>query len=201
METIADFGKRIQAMRSELGEQTIAIQKLAVAIAESERQIGRRDQVTRLRILKSRILWEVENIRQMESAAQSSNNNITLFGKAPAASIFGSIFTAATRHKDVYKTGVKLAGSVLSKNIPFGTVLIAVGQAGLSKGLKIIPVSFFARELNKTEAEVEARLKGNGYLLMTPEVFAKVLEKVEREILDGSVSLPMAIDEVIKRIV
>ena len=69
METIADFGKRIQAMRSELGEQTIAIQKLAVAIAESERQIGRRDQVTRLRILKSRILWEVENIRQMESAA------------------------------------------------------------------------------------------------------------------------------------
>ena len=70
----------------------------------------------------------------------------------------------------------------------------------MSEGLKIIPVSCFARELNKTEAEVEASLKGNGYLLMTPEVFAKILEKVEREILDGSVSLPMAIDEVIKRI-
>ena len=45
---------------------------------------------------------------------------------------FGSLYTAFARHKDAYKTGVKLAGSVLSKKIPFGTVLIAVGQAGLS---------------------------------------------------------------------
>ncbi len=200
METIADFGKRIQAMRSELGEQTIAIQKLAVAIAESERQIGRRDQVTRLRILKSRILWEVENIRQMESAAQSSNNNITLFGRAPAAFIFGSIFTAATRHKDAYKTGVKLAGSVLSKNIPFGMVLIGIGKEGLPEDLKIIPVSRFARESNKTEPEVEMSWKHDGSLLMSPEEFAELLDKVEREILDGSASLPMAVDEVIKRI-
>ena len=194
METIADFGKRIQAMRSKLGEQTIAIQKLAVAIAESERQIGQRDQVTRLRILKSRILWEVENIRQMESAAQSSNNNITMFGRAPAAFIFGSIFTAATRHKDAYKTGVKLAESVLSKKVPYGTILIAIHEKGLPDDLKIVPVSRFARESNKTESEVETDWKHDGSLLMTPEQFAELLDKVESGILDGSYSLPVGID-------
>jgi len=136
----------------------------------------------------------------MELAAQSRANNITLFGKAPAAFIFGSLYTAATRHKDAYKTGVKLARSVLNKKIPFGMVLIGIGKEGLPEDLKIIPVSRFARESNKTEPEVEMSWKHDGSLLMSPEEFAELLDKVEREILDGSASLPMAVDEVIKRI-
>jgi hypothetical protein len=43
-------------------------------------------------------------------------------------------------------------------------------------------------------------INGDGSLLMSPEEFAELLDKVEREILDGSASLPMAVDEVIKRI-
>jgi len=201
METIVNLSTRIKQLSLEVEQQTVAVSELAVSFADGAQRQVRNDQAILLRSLKTRIMWEVENIRRMELAAQSRDNNITLFGKAPAAFIFGSLYTAATRHKDAYKTGVKLAGSVLSKEIPFGMVLIGIGKEGLPEDIKSIPVSCFARELNKTEAEAEASLKGKGYLLMTPEVFAKVLEKVEREILDGSVSLPMAVDEVIKRIV
>jgi hypothetical protein len=197
METIASFEELIQTMRSELGEQAIAVKELAISFADGEQRQVRSDQATILRNLKTRILWEVENIRQMELAAQSSDNNITLLGRAPVAFIFGSIFTATTRHKDAYKTGVKLAGSVLSKNIPFGMVLIGIGKEGLPEDLKIIPVSRFARESTKTEPEVEASWKHDGYLLVTPEQFAELLDKAAQAVLDGSLCLPIAVDELI----
>jgi len=200
METIVDLSTRIKQLSLEVEQQTVAISELAVSFADGAQRQVRSDQAILLRSLKTRIMWEVENIRRMELAAQSRANNITLFGKAPAAFIFGSLYTAATRHKDAYKPGVKLAGSVLSKKIPFGMVLIGIGKEGLPEDLKIIPVSRFARESNKTEPEVEMSWKHDGSLLMSPEEFAELLDKVEREILDGSASLPMAVDEVIKRI-
>ncbi len=184
-------------MRSELGEHTVAVKELVVAITESERQIVRRDQAIRLGILKSRIMREVKDIERTESAAQYRATKRALFGGAPAAFISGSLYTASARHKDAYKTGVKLAGSVLSKKIPFGTVRIAIGKEGLPEDLKIIPLSRLARESSKSESEVEDSLKSNGYLLMTPEQFAELLDKMECGILDGSLCLPIAVDELI----
>jgi len=200
METIVDLSTRIKQLSLEVEQQTVAISELAVSFADGAQRQVRSDQAIFLRSLKTRIMWEVKNIRRMELAAQSRDNNITLFGKAPVAFILGSLYTVATRHKDAYKTGVKLAGSVLSKKIPFGVVLIGIGKEGLPGDLKIIPVSRFARESNKTEPEVEMSWKHDGSLLMGPEEFAELLDKVEREILDGSASLPMVVDEVIKRI-
>ena len=197
MENIDDLSTRIKQLSLEVEQQTAAVSELAVSFADGAQRQVRNDQAILLRSLKTRIMWEVENIRRMELAAQSRDNNITLFGKAPAAFILGSLYTAATRHKDAYKTGVKLAGSVLSKEIPFGMVLIGIGKEGLPEDLKIIPASRFARESNKTEPEVETSWKDDGYLLMTPEQFAELLDKVEQAVLDGSLCLPMAVDELI----
>ena len=70
----------------------------------------------------------------------------------------------------------------------------------MPEALKIIPASRLAREFSKSESEVEDSLKLNRYLLMILGQFAELLDKMECEILDGSASLPMAVDEVIKRI-
>ena len=178
METIVDLSTRVKQLSLEVEQQTVAISELAVSFADGTQWQIRSDQAILLRSLKTRIMWEVENIRRMELAAQSRDNNITLFGKAPTAFILGSLYTAATRHKDAYKTGVKIASSVLSKKIPFGMVLIGIGKEGLPEDLKIIPASRFARESNKTEPEVETSWKHDGYLLMTPEQFAELVDKV-----------------------
>ena len=199
METIASFEELIQTMRSELGEQAIAAQELAVAIEESERQIVRRDQVTRLRILRSRIMEEVQNIKRSESASQSSANTRALLSSGTVF-IFGSLFMAEMGRKDALDIGSRLAELSLTKNIPFGLVLIAIGKEGLPEDLKIIPVSRFARESTKTEPEVEASWKHDGYLLVTPEQFAELLDQVEQAVLDGSVCLPLARSEVMRQI-
>ena len=199
MGTIADFEKWIGMMRSELGQQVIALEKLSVAFVENDIQLIRHDQVARLRILKARIMREVEDIERMETTAQRGANTQALLGGAAVLTL-GSIFSAAKGRKDALNIGARMAGSVLSRKVPFGTVLIAVGKGGLPDDSKIIPLSRLARESNRSESEVETSLKYGGYLLMTPDTFAKVLDKVECGILDGSVSLPIDIDEFSKQV-
>ena len=199
METIAHFGKLIKEMHSELREQTTAIKELAVAFAKGNRELAQHDQLTYLGIVKSRMMREVEDIKRMESAAQTGSAEGALLGGV-AAFTLGSLFAAGRGRKDAPQFGVRLAESILTRQVPFGTVLIAVGKGGLPDDLKVIPLSRLARELHKSELEIEASLKHNGYRLMTPEKFAKVLDKVERGILDGSVSLPIVIDEIIEQI-
>ena len=186
-------------MRSELGQQVIAVKRLAVTFAEGDIQLVRHDQVTCLGTLKSRIMREVEDIKRMESAAQTGSDKGALLGGVIAFAL-GSLFAAARGRKDVPQFGARLAGSILSRAVPFGTVLIVAKKGGLPEDMKVIPLSRLARELNKSESEVEASLKHDGYRLMTPKTFAKVLDKMECGILDGSVSLPIVIDRIIEQI-
>ncbi|MFC1861252.1 hypothetical protein ACFLYL_03125 [Chloroflexota bacterium] len=186
-------------MSLEVERQTVAVSELAVSFADGAQRQVRHEQASFLHSLKSRIMWKVENILRMELAAQTGSTKGALLGGAVAL-VFGSLFAAARGHKDVYKTGVELAILALNKDIPFGTVLIAIGKEGLPEDLRIIPVSRFARESKRTDLEVEASWKHDGYLLVTPEQFAELLDKVEREILNGSASLPMAVVEASKRI-
>lgn len=200
METIADFEKWIGTIRSEIGQQVISLKKLAVAFTEGNIQLIRHDQVARLRILKSRITKEVEDIKQMESAAQSSANTGALLGAGVMFAI-GSLFVAATRHKDAYKAGAKLATSILSKEVPFGTIFIAIGKKGIPEDVKAVSVSRLARESRRSESETKAGLKDKGYTLITPEQFDQLIDKVEQAVLDGSVCLPLARSEVMKQLI
>ncbi|MFC1893163.1 hypothetical protein ACFLYR_03895 [Chloroflexota bacterium] len=135
METIADFEKWIGTMRSELGQQAIAVKRLAVAFAECDIQLIRRDQVACLQILKSRIMAEVESIKQVESATQMGSDIGALLSGG-AAFIIGSLFAAANGRQDACNIGVQWASSALSKEVPFGTVLITIDGQGVPKGIK-----------------------------------------------------------------
>lgn len=195
METTTSFEGLIQAMRSKLGEQTIAIRELAIAIAESETQIGQRDQVTRLGILRSRIMSEVKDIERTESAAQSRAVMKTLFCDAPVAFTFSSLFLDAFGLKNAPQIGAHLMLSTLAKKDPFGTILIAIGLEGIPKDVNAMAISCLARESNRSESDVKTSLKQAGHLLLTPEQFTDLLDKMESGILDGSYSLPLTFNE------
>jgi len=93
-----------------------------------------------------------------------------------------------------------MAGSVLSKTVPFGTVLIRIGKEGIPEDVKVIPVSRLARESKRSKSDVVASLKRNGYLMMTLQVFTQALDKTKSEILSGSLYLPIKISEITKPI-
>ncbi len=199
METIADFKNWIETIRYELDQQVIAVKELANSFTENDIQLIRHDQAASLRLLLLRIMKEVENIKQIESDAQSSANTGALLSSGTAL-IFGSLFMAEIGRKDALDIGSRMAELSLTKNIPFGLVLIAIGGKGLPEDLKIIPVSRFARESTKTEPEVKTSWERDGYLLVTPGQFTHLISKVEQAILDGSVCLPLARSEVRKQL-
>lgn len=199
METIADFIPWVETMRSEIDQQVIAIKGLVDTFTESDIQLIRHDQAASLRILKIRIMNEVHKIEWIEAAAQDGNNKGVILG-AGAAFIFGSLFVAATRHKDAYKAGARFATSVLGSKTPFGNVLITIKGQGIPEGVEVVSISHLARESSMSESKVETSLKREGYLLMTRGQFAEFLDKMERALIDGSVRLPLARGEVIKQL-
>lgn len=199
MEAIADFKKWIREMRSELVQKVGTARRLALALDESNMRLIQHDQVARLEVLKSRINEEVEDIERMEAAAQTGYARGTLLDSG-LTFIFGSLFMNAIGRKDSLEIGAQMAGSVLSKTVPFGTVLIGIGKEGIPEDVKVIPVSRLARESKKGESDVVASLKRNGYLMMTLQVFTQALDKTKSEILDGSLFLPIKISEITKQI-
>jgi len=186
-------------MRSELAQQVATVRQLAFAFSENYIQLTRHDQVNRLETLKSRIDREVEDVERMESAAQTGYVKGTMLNSGFAFA-FGSFLMHSIGHKHPLRIGAQLAGSALSRETPFGTVLIGIGKRGIPEDMRVMPISHLARESKIGEADVEASLKHVGYLLMTLGVFTQALEKVKSEILDGSLSLPIKISEITKRI-
>lgn len=199
MDSIADFEKWIGEMRSELAQQVTTVRQLAFAFSENYIQLTRHDQVNRLETLKSRIDREVEDVERMESAAQTGYVKGTMLNSGFAFA-FGSFLMHSMGHKRPLRIGAQMAGVALSRKVPFNNVLIGIEKQGIPKDVTVIPVSRLSRESNRSESEVKRSLKYDGYLLMTPGVFTQALEKVKSEILDGSLSLPIKISEITKRI-
>ncbi len=199
MEDIADFEKWVGEMCSELIQQVGTARRLTLAFDESNMRLIQHGQIACLEVLKFTINKKVEELERMESAAQTGYTRGTLLDSG-LTFIFGSLFMSAIGRKDSLEIGVQMAGSTLSRKVPFGTVLIGIGKEGIPEDVKVIPVSRLARESNRSESEVKTSLKHDGYLLMASEVFTQALNKTKSEILGGSLSLPIKISEITKRI-
>lgn len=194
METMTDFEKRIKAMRLEITAQNKTIDELATSFNHNKQQLVQHDQIACLQTLRARILKEVENTRRMESAAQrgSYKGNILCGLVAFAAN---GLFTTMNNREDAVLVGLKAANSVMSKKSPFGSVFVAIGKEGLPEDVEVAPISRLARESNKSESDIKAKLQEKGYLVMTPEAFIQILDKVEIRIHGGTISLPITIDK------
>jgi len=192
--------ERLQEMSHRLTDQIAAVNELAAVFTKGSRDMFRHDQAASLSILKIRIMNQVQNIDRVEAAAQTGRNRASLVTGIGAFTLGSILSVAIGNDKQPFKFGLRHALAGFSKEMPFGRVLISVGKEGLPGDVSVVPVSRLARESNKTEPQVELSLRHNGYLLMAPERFADLLDKVKQAVLDGSVSLPINFDELGKHI-
>ena len=184
------YRQLVEALCRQVREQVTALEPLGDVFAQEAKRIFRHDQVRRLRSLKTRVLSEVDDIQRKETAVSYGFTTATLItGMAKLA--LGGLAAAVVRNRRALSIGAYLAERDLTKTAPFGTVAVAVGRSGLPDDVEVISLSRFARELDRLESDIEATLRTNGYLLMTPEVFFRVLTELERRVLDGSLSLPV----------
>jgi hypothetical protein len=193
MESRVEAQMLIDTLKSELKQQFRVVDELSATFNECNIQLKRRDQVVCLQTLKSKIMREILDIKEMESAAQMGSAGFA-FLNAGTKFTFETLFLTAMGRRDAPRLAAKSAISKLGKTGPFGKVLVAIAKEGLPEDLKIIPVSRFARESKRTESEVEASWQHDGYLLMTPDQFTYLVDRVEQAVLDGSLCLPIGVN-------
>ena len=196
-----------QAKRGVLvqGDHQVTYRKTNVSLvelrdhADTATYLARQDQAAHLRSLKSKVLAEVKFLLDAESSAESWFTE-TKFICGPLTFAITAFIKDLHHHKNPADKALKAAGETISKKLPFGEVVIAIGKGGIPEDVKVVPISALARESKTTEAEVRTTIIGRGYFLITQEAFAATIDKIEKLVLDGALSLPLPVTEFKKRI-
>jgi len=195
METMSSYCQTIETLCVQARELVTALKSMAEVFAQEAVRLFRHDQVTRLRELRARVLHKANNIEREETAASYGATKASLsIGTAMLA--LGGLAAVATHNRRPLSFGAHLSKTYLSKDVPFGTVRVAIGPGGLPDNVILIPLSRLSRESGKTEPDVEAALKAAGYLPMTSEAFSRFMNDLEGKVLDGSMSLPMTLEQI-----
>jgi hypothetical protein len=128
----------------------------------------------------------------MELAAHQGSTERKLIGAGLNFAV-GSLWAAVTgRREHPLVAGARWAERALTESAPFGTVVVAVGCNGVPDDVKVVPLSRLARKSGRTEAQVEASLRADGYALMAPDAFFAVLDELQNMVLAGTLALPVA---------
>jgi len=184
------LGKNIDRIKTNM----IAGEELASALASTATNLTRRDQAARLRSLKSKVIADAKFLLDAESSAKSGFTEGKLFS-APLSFAIGGLAGMLLQHENPVEAGLNAVGAALSKKLPFGTVLVGIGQGGLPGNVEVIPLSELARQSGTMESAVRATIVSKGYLLITPQLFAATIDKIEKLVLDGALSLPLPLNE------
>lgn len=194
MDSISSFQQSVEVLYRQAREQTAAIKSLGDVFDQETSYLVRHDQAVCLRSLRIRVLGEVDNIQELETAAGYGFNEAALITGMTELALSG-LLAAIIHNRHAFSIGTHLAEGDLTRKAPFGNVMVAVGHGGLPDDVKVISLSRLAREADRPESDIEAALQNQGYLLMTPEAFSSIVTELERIVLDGSLSLPVTIKQ------
>jgi hypothetical protein len=162
---VINFEERVARNLDRIKANMAAGEELVATLADMATYLTRRDQAAFLRSLKSKILDDVKFLLDAESSAKSGFVEGRLFS-APLSFAIGGLAGVLLRHKKPLETGLNAAGATLGKKLPFGTVLVAIGRAGLPDDAKAIPISALARQHGMTESAVRKTIVTKGYFLI-----------------------------------
>ena len=194
METAGEFNRRLKQLQCQLRRQTAAVEELGRVLVRCAKTVLGRDQAFSLDSLKARIMREVDDARLTEIVASNEFNRRKLT-RGILNFAAGALSAAVAGQKDPLSRGAKLILPVLDQKAPFGTVLVAVGKEGLPNDVAVVPLSWLARQSKKGEQEIRDILQESGCLLVEPEAYALFMDNLKRRVLDGSVSLPMSVEQ------
>jgi hypothetical protein len=173
-------------------------EELVGALADTTTYLTRHDQAMRLRNLKSKILDDVKSLLDEESSAKSGFNKGKLL-HTPLSFAIGGLAGVLLHHEKPLETGLNAAKSTLGSKLTFGTVLVAIGQGSLPDDVKAISLSALARQFWMAESAMRKTVVAKGYFLITPRVFAAAMDEIEHVVLEGTLSLPVSLNEFRKR--
>lgn len=195
METIEIYRRKMEDLLRQAREQRAALKPLSDSLERESKWLFRYDQSVRLRYLKASIMHKVSDALEDEARASSA---------FPVGDLVTGVMAFTTSLGIMAITGQKkkpwilelLLNNKQSRRRPFGKVLLALGPQGLPDGVEVITLSRLAREGGVSESEASDELQAKGHILMTPEDFYSFLGRLEPKVLDGTISLPVSLEQI-----
>lgn len=183
METINYLRKRLINMSKEATRLNDAFTELDSHIDKEAEYILRQEEASKIDVLKSRLVSEINRIKGEEDIAERCFNTSKRFNSI-AGFALGGIVGAITKQNPLL-SGYRSYSTELDKKAEFGNVMIAAKENGEFEDTKVIAVSRLAREDDTTEPNIITSIKRDGYLLFTPEEFWQLLDRLKEEIMEG----------------
>lgn len=178
------YSVSLKTMTKELVRLSDDLAELEVIMDKEAEALRRLEQVKTIKAIGLKLAREIKRVQEEESESEDSFNTAKSYSSVVSLAT-GSIMGAFLRHKNPILFGVKLANKELSKKSSFGTVLIAIRENGKIEDIEAISVSSIARELHTTELDARSSLRRQGFTLLSTEKFYKILNLLEREILNS----------------
>lgn len=163
-------------------------ESLIILFDHEETHLKKKDEVARLKLLRSVILQRAEQERSTEISASIGYKQRRLIAQSA-----GLLITALSKNNKVQSVARSLLKEPAGEKHAFGTILIRIDKKGLPDGVEVVHISRLGRESNQTEAEVINRLKKNGSLLLSEENFSRLIDKLIEGILEGYLVLPVSV--------
>lgn len=180
----------LQDLRRRASALASAVESLAFLFEEESTCLRRKDEVARLQVLRSTILQKVEQARMEELAASSGYNRARAVG-----SLFrlgAGLITMTSENRTMRAISRQLLAGPSSKEPPYGTVLVCIGPKGLLDDVEVVSISSLARESKRDESEIRDGLLAHGNLLFSDETFSHLIDRLNDEILKGTLGLPVS---------
>ncbi len=181
-------GARLKDLQKKAAKLVSVAESLTILFDQEETQLKKKDEVARLKLLRSAILQRAEQERSMEISASIGYKQRRLIAQSA-----GLLITALIKNNKVQSVARSLLKEPAGEKRAFGTILIRIDKKGIPDGVDVVPISRLGRESNQTEAEVINRLKKDGSLLLNDENFSRLIDKLIERILEGQIALPVSI--------
>ena len=194
METENEFNRKFKKLKCQLKRQKAAFEELALVADQCAKGILRHDQAISLDILKAKIMKEVEAARRAELIAGNEFSKRRLTNAT--MNLVGILSSAVTGRGNPLHGDTGLFRADIDWQAPFDTVLVAIDKKGLPEGATVVPLFCLARQSNRSEAVIRESLAERGCLLMSPQIFAALVDSLKRKVLNGAVSLPVSVVEI-----
>lgn len=194
MADLTNYLEMIETWRTRVRVQTGELQTLADALAWEGERLARSHQSDLIVALRARVRQDVEATLLAEDEALSDFKQ-RKERRALVHHFAGPLLASLTGNELYLEHNARLAEAELARSAPFGTVAVQIANPGIPDGVSIVLVSQLARQSKAAEPEIRARLEAKGARLLAPAVFYHLLDSLQRDVLKGSVVLPLTFEQ------
>jgi hypothetical protein len=189
MKSFHDHLENSRSQAKKLSETELALNAL---FAGEQTRLEWEDEASSLKALYRTIVEQLDRMKFSESFACYGDSKANLAFSVTGLAV--KIIVAITKNQRAWNV-VNNVFDTEGHNKPFGTVMVCVGPKGLPDDATVISISQSARESGRLESQIINKLREDGYLLFSQEVFSTLIDKLIGDVQEGRLSLPVSRDK------